>query len=175
VQILRKTIAYVPQEITLFNDTVQNNIIFGNTHHRLSDVRKASTLADAHTFIKKLPGFYDFKVGEAGNFLSGGQRQRLMLARAFMKTDASILLFDESFSALDVRSRQIVLNNLKQFSDGKTTVMISNIFDVISLADNVVIFNHGKLLYSGPSTRLPKEISLYKMIEESEPEVLEQE
>lgn len=165
---LRNAIAYVPQEITLFDDTVHNNIVFGNEHHSKVQMRLAAKLAAATEFIKKLPDEYEFRVGESGNFLSGGQRQRLMVARAFMKQDAEILLFDEAFAALDVKSRQTVLQNLLTFSKGKTAVLISNVFDVIDAAENIIVLHAGKLLYSGPSSRLPKEISLYKMMAESE-------
>ncbi len=168
ISALRDTITYVPQEITLFDDTVRNNIVFGNAHHSLEDARRAAKRAAADEFIKKLPDTYDFKVGESGNFLSGGQRQRLMLARAFMKEEAEILIFDEPFAALDVHSRRTVLENVREFSDKKTLLMISNVFEVIDTADNIIVINRGKLLFSGPSSRLPKEISLYKMIADSE-------
>lgn len=161
---LRGAVAFVPQEITLFNDSVRNNIAFGNPSSSLSDVKRAARLAAADEFISKLPGGYDFKVGEGGTFVSGGQRQRIMLARALMKKDAKILLFDETLSALDVKTRHEVLDNVYNFSRDKTMIIVSNIFAVVSAADNVIVLNKGKIVYSGPSSRLPKEISLYKMI-----------
>lgn len=170
---LREAIAYVPQEITLFDDTVRNNIVFGNRYHTWERIRRAAKLASASDFIRKLPGGYDFRVGEAGGFLSGGQRQRLMLARAFMKEDARILIFDETFSALDVKTRAEVLAKVHAFAEGKTAILISNIFDVITAAENIVVLSHGRVLYTGPAKRLPKEISLYRMIAESEPSVEE--
>lgn len=170
LEVMRDAITYVPQEITLFNDTIKNNIVFGSKHASPSAIRRAAMLADAADFIKKLPGRYDFSVGEAGNFLSGGQRQRLMLARALMKEEARIIILDETLSALDIKSRTLVLHNISEFAQGKTTIMVSNIFDMIAAADNIIVLNHGRLLYSGPAKRLPKEVSLYKMIMESEPE-----
>jgi ATP-binding cassette subfamily B protein len=170
---LRDAIAYVPQEITLFNESIRDNIVFGNTHHSTERVRRAAQIADAESFILKLPGKYEFSVGEAGTYLSGGQRQRLMLARAIMKEEADILIFDETFSALDVKTRKRVLNNIYEFSEGKTSVIISNIFDVITAADNIIVLNHGRLLFSGAAHRLPREISLYNMIMESEPQTEE--
>jgi ABC-type multidrug transport system fused ATPase/permease subunit len=173
IKTLRDSISYVPQEITLFDDTIRNNIVFGNQHHGLDRIHRAAKRAAAD-FIHKLPGGYNFKVGESGGFLSGGQRQRLMLARAFMKEEAEILIFDETFSALDVKTRADVLKTVHTFSEGKTTLLISNIFDVITAAENIIVLSHGNLLYSGPAKRLPKEISLYKMIAESEPEGTEE-
>jgi ABC-type multidrug transport system fused ATPase/permease subunit len=164
LKFLRDNIAFVPQEITLFSDSIRNNIAFGSQHATKKDIEEAARLAGAHEFIMHLPGGYDFQVGEGGGFVSGGQRQRLMLARALMKKQAKILLFDETFSALDVKSRMEVLENIYHFSQGKTTIIVSNIFEVVSAADNVVVLNKGEVIYSGPSSRLPKEISLYKMI-----------
>lgn len=167
---LRENIAFVPQEIALFNDTVKNNVIFGNPESTVKDIETAIRLAVAEDFIKKLPGKLEFGVGEGGNFLSGGQKQRIMLARAFLKKDAKILLFDETLSALDVKSRKEVLENIRNFSTGKTTIIVSNIFEVASAADNVVVLDGGRLVYAGPSSRLPRESSLYKIILKSEKE-----
>ncbi len=164
---LRNIIAFIPQEITLFNDTIYHNIAFGNSHSSFRDIKKAAKLSTAEEFIKKLPGQYKFKVGEGGNFLSGGQKQRLMLARALVKKDAKILLFDETLSSLDVKTRKEVVRNIYHFSEGKTTLIVSNIFSVISAADNVIVLNQGKIIYSGPCNRLTKEVSLYKLIVEN--------
>lgn len=161
---LRASVAFVPQEITLFNDTIKNNIAFGSEHATLRDVERAAHLAAADGFINNLPGKYSFNVGEGGNYLSGGQRQRLMLARALMKKDAKILLFDETLSALDVKTRKEVIDNIYFFSRGKTTIVVSNIFAVVKAADNVIVLDKGRVLYSGPASHLPREISLYKMI-----------
>jgi len=161
---LRDSIAFVPQEITLFDDTIYANIAFGIEHATLRDIRQAAHLAAADEFIENLPGKYNFNVGEGGNFISGGQRQRLMLARALVKKEAKILLFDETLSSLDVKSRKEVIDNIYTFSRGKTTIIVSNIFSVVGTADSVIVLNKGRVLYSGPAHRLPKELSLYKMI-----------
>lgn len=162
---VRDAIAYVPQEISLFNDTIRHNIVFGNPHARPADIARVAHLSTADEFIKKLPDRYNFQVGEGGNKLSGGQRQRLMLARALLKKNASILLFDETFSALDVRTRTRVLNNLESFRKGKTTIIISNVFDVARHADNVIVLNKGKVLHAGPIFKLSRESTLYSMME----------
>ncbi len=161
---LRESISFIPQEITLFNETIYDNIAFGSTQATPERVREAARLATADEFIKRNPKKYAFKVGEDGNFLSGGQKQRLMIARALMKDNARVLLFDETFSALDVRTRENVLHNIHMFSENKTTIIISNIFSVISAADNIIVLNKGKVIYHGPAKHLSREVSLYKMI-----------
>ena len=168
VKALRDSISFIPQEITLFNDTIYHNIAFGDPHASSRDIKKAAKLSTAHEFIQKLPERYRFRVGEGGNFLSGGQKQRLMLARALVKKDAKILLFDETLSALDVKTRKEVIRNIYTFSEGKTTIIVSNIFSVITASDNVIVLNQGKVIYTGSSSRLTKEISLYKLIVEND-------
>lgn len=168
VTALRNSIAYVPQEVTLFNDSIKNNILFGQAGSE-RDVRKAAALADADSFVTRLPGGYDFRVGELGGYLSGGQKQRLMLARALMKKDATMYLFDEGFAALDLKTRHEVLGKVYRHTIGKTMILVSNIFDTLRGADAVIVLSEGKLLYSGSSSRLPKEISLERMLTTAEP------
>jgi ABC-type multidrug transport system fused ATPase/permease subunit len=164
---LRQNISFIPQEITLFNESIYYNIAFGNPIAKEKDVERAAQLSTADEFIKRNPRKYDFKVGESGNFLSGGQKQRLMIARALMKEKAKILIFDETFSALDVKTRETVLHNIQNFSDNKTTIIISNIFSVVSTADNVIVLNKGKVIYQGKAKHLTSELSLYRMILEN--------
>lgn len=165
---LRSAVSFIPQEVTIFNDTIRNNIAFGSVENvPIETIKKAAHLADAEDFIRRLPNTYNFRVGDGGNLLSGGQRQRIMIARALMKTDAKILLFDETFSALDVKTRENVLHNLYKFSESKTTIIVSNVFSVISAADHVIVLNKGKVIYEGSPTRLHKESSLYRMILEN--------
>lgn len=163
---LRENIAFVPQEITLFNDTVYNNIAFGNLNAKPHDVYEAARLAVADGFIKNLPGGYDFTVGEGGIYLSGGQRQRIMLARAFMKKNSKIVLFDEVLSALDIKTRSEIIENIYNFSANKTTVIVSNIFSIVHEADNIIVVDNGRILYSGKASFLPKENELLKLLTE---------
>ena len=166
---LRDAISFIPQEITLFDDTIRNNIAFGSKgESTLKEIKTAAKLAAAADFIRRMPGGYNYRVGEAGNLMSGGQRQRIMIARALMKKEAKILLFDETFSALDVKSREEVLHNMYEFSQGKTTVIISNVFSIIGAADHVIVLNRGKVIYDGKPSRLQKETALYRMILEND-------
>jgi len=164
IKSLRETISYVPQEIVLFNDTIKNNIAFGRPDAPLDDIKKAAHLADAEKFIKDLPGGYDFGVGEAGSNLSGGQRQRLMLARAFLKSEAQIMVFDEPLSSLDIKTRGQVMSNIKEFGKNKTLIIISNLLEIIKQADHVVLVNEGEIIRSGTSSILREEIGLSNLI-----------
>ena len=165
---VRKSIAYVPQEISLFDDTIHNNIIFGNPRATKHEIKEAVYISGAEDFINRLPGKYKFRVGEGGTFLSGGQKQRIMLARALLRRNAQIYLFDEVFSALDVRTRKEVLGRLHEVFKKKTVIIISNVFDVVEQADTVVVLNKGELVYQGKGNSIPKEISLYKILLDSE-------
>lgn len=162
IKALREAMSFVPQEITLFNDTIRSNISFPKPDVSLENIKEAARSAAAHEFIMKLPGEYNFRVGEGGSYLSGGQRQRLMLARAFIKKEAKILLFDETISALDVKTRISVLENIYRFSEGKTTVLISNVFDMVKDADHAIVLRAGEVIFSGGPSRFPTELSLYR-------------
>ena len=163
---LRAAIAYAPQEINLFNDSIKNNIIFGSKAS-VTDMKKAADLAVADKFIKRLPGGFSFRVGESGSSLSGGQRQRLMLARAFLKRAAKILIFDEPISALDVKTRKNVMENIDNISKGKTTIIVSNIMEIINKADYIIVMNEGKILHAGSSKNIMDESRLTRLILES--------
>lgn len=165
---LRESVAYVPQDIALFNDSIKNNVAFGNPKSTDTEIREALRLANADEFVKRLPKTIHFRVGEGGNYLSGGQKQKIMLARALLKKSAKILLFDETLSALDVKSRREILDSIYHFSKGKTSIIVSNIFEIATAADNVIVLNKGRVLYSGKSSHLPHESALYRMILESD-------
>lgn len=164
IKALRNNIAYVPQEIVLFNDSIKNNIGFGYSRASAQDIQDAAELAVADKFIKRLPGGYDFVVGEEGANLSGGQRQRLMLARAFVRKHAKILILDEPLSSLDIKTRAVFMSNLNEFCEGKTTIIISNILEVIHQADHVIVVNEGTILSAGDSKSLLKESNLASLI-----------
>jgi ABC-type multidrug transport system fused ATPase/permease subunit len=161
---LREDIAFVPQEIVLFNESIRNNIAFGKSATNLNEIKRAAQMARAHDFIDRLPGGYNFVVGEEGLNLSGGQRQRIMLARAFMRTKAKILILDEPLSALDIKSRAVILENLNLFGQGKTTIFISNVLEVVSQADYVVVLNQGRVLHSGSVQSLLHDKNLADLI-----------
>ncbi len=148
VKTLRENIAFVPQEILLFNTTIKDIIAFGKENCTKEEVEKAAKLSLAEEFIKKYSTGYDFKVGEEGNYLSAGQRQRLMLARAYIK-NGRIMILDEVFSSQDVNTRLEMLSNLKTISKGKTIIIVSNNLEVISEADYVIVVNNGSVKNQG--------------------------
>ncbi len=163
VKSLREAISYTPQDIILFNDTIYNNIVFGNPNASRQDVIQAAKLACAHEFIEKHPLRYDFMVGEGGNFLSGGQRQRILLARTFVKP-AKIVILDEPLSFLDLETRLRVWKNIQQHAKGKTVIIVTNIVDVISKADQVIVINEGKIIHTGKHNELLKHPKYYNLL-----------
>jgi len=164
ISALRHAIAFVPQENNLFNETIYDIISYGDPNSSMKDVREAAKLAMADEFIHEHPSGYHFRVGEDGNYLSGGQRQRLMLARAFMKKDAKILIFDEPLSSLDIVTRTHIWKRIREFSHGKTTIIVSNVLDVISNADHIIFINKGQIEEAGKHIDLLKKSNLYNII-----------
>lgn len=163
VQTLRRHVAIVPQESHLFNATIREVIAFGNPDCTEEDIIRAAKHAHAHEFIERLPGGYHFKVGEGGNFLSGGQRQRLAIARAFVKK-ADIYIFDEPFASLDVHTREMMWESIRKVCKGKTTIMITNILDVVSSADKVIVLDRGKIMGMGKYSDLQDTSGVYNIM-----------
>ena len=138
---LRRHIALVTQQTTLFNDTVANNIAYGDLAGTpRADIEKAAEAAYAKEFIEKLPDTYDTLVGENGVLLSGGQRQRLAIARAILK-DAPILVLDEATSALDTESERHIQNALDHVMQNRTTLVIAHRLSTIEKADVIMVMD----------------------------------
>jgi ATP-binding cassette, subfamily B, bacterial MsbA len=145
---LRKLMAYVTQEVVLFNDTVRNNIAYGRSDADDQHVIDAATAANAHDFIENLPQSYDTTIGESGVLLSGGQRQRIAIARALFK-NAPILILDEATSALDTESERLVQQALSNLMKGRTTLVIAHRLSTIRNADTIVVLDQGEIVESG--------------------------
>ncbi|WP_010298926.1 ABC transporter ATP-binding protein [Candidatus Odyssella thessalonicensis] len=145
---LRNHIAIVSQEVTLFDDTIYNNIAYGRSSATRSDIIEAAKAAAAHEFIEKLPHGYDTVVGENGVMLSGGQRQRIAIARAMLK-NAPILLLDEATSALDTHSERQVQTALEALMKGKTTIIIAHRLSTIVNVDTIYVMDHGEIVEMG--------------------------
>lgn len=145
---LRRQIAMVTQQIILFNDTVRNNIAFGNPEAAIEDVQAAATAAYADDFIRGLPGGYDAVIGEGGVKLSGGQRQRLCIARALLK-DAPVLILDEATSSLDSESEEVVHRALDVLMKGRTVLVIAHRLSTVRSADRIVILKQGRIAEIG--------------------------
>lgn len=157
---LRRTIALVSQEVVLFNDTVRENIRYGNLEASDIQVETAAAHAAAHGFIQALPQGYDTVVGEQGLKLSGGQRQRLAIARAILK-DAPILLLDEATSALDRKSEIQVQQALDHLTQGRTTLMIAHRLSTVENADCIFVLDQGRLVAQGTHQDLIQQPGLY--------------
>lgn len=157
---LRDNIAYVPQEIFLFNDTILNNILFGQPEAEQEAVRKSVKSAIAEEFIQQTPEGYHYAVGEGGANLSGGQRQRILIARALLKNQSKILIMDEPISSLDIKTRDAFLKNLNDFTKDKTTIIISNILEIIHHADYVIAVNEGQVIHAGSSASFREQSNL---------------
>ena len=151
---LRRHIALVTQQTTLFNDTVANNIAYGDLAGTpRADIEKAAEAAYAKEFIEKLPDTYDTLVGENGVLLSGGQRQRLAIARAILK-DAPILVLDEATSALDTESERHIQNALDHVMQNRTTLVIAHRLSTIEKADVIMVMDQGRIVERGSHAEL---------------------
>lgn len=145
---LRGHIALVSQDITIFDDTVFNNIAYGRAGASKDDVIRAARDAAADEFITLMPDGYDTRVGENGVMLSGGQRQRIAIARAILR-DAPILLLDEATSALDNEAERAIQATLSRLQKGRTTLVIAHRLSTIQSADNILVLKGGTLVEQG--------------------------
>jgi subfamily B ATP-binding cassette protein MsbA len=151
---LRRQMAYVGQDIVLFNDTIRNNIAYGEMQSApLEKVRAAAEAAHALEFIEQLPKGFDTLIGDNGVLLSGGQRQRLAIARAIL-SEAPILILDEATSALDTESERHIKAGLEHLLQGRTTFMIAHRLSTIESADRILVMQDGEIIESGTHSEL---------------------
>jgi len=150
---LREAVAFVGQEVTLFDETVRANIAYGRQAAAPEEVEAAARAVGAHEFIARLPQGYETLVGERGLKLSGGQRQRLAIARAMLK-NAPILLLDEATSALDTESERWVQKALDRLMEGRTTVTIAHRLSTVEKADCLFVMDRGRIVESGTHQEL---------------------
>jgi ATP-binding cassette, subfamily B, bacterial MsbA len=150
---LREQLALVGQHVTLFDDTLANNIAYGRLNMSREVIVEAAKCAYADEFITKLPDGYDTRVGENGVLLSGGQRQRLAIARAILK-DAPILILDEATSALDTESERYIQAALLHVMKNRTTLVIAHRLSTIQNADKIVVMHQGRVVEQGKHEQL---------------------
>ena len=150
---LRSQIGKVTQETVLFNDTVRNNIAYGQPDVPFARVQEAAKMALAHDFILRMPDGYETKIGEKGVRLSGGERQRLAIARAILK-NAPILILDEATSALDTESEAYVQTALGNLMEGRTSLLIAHRLSTVRRATRIVVLEAGRIVETGAHDEL---------------------
>lgn len=150
---LRSHIGYVPQDNYLFSNTIKNNILFGARDKSDKEVARASEMADVHENIMDFPKGYETIIGERGTTLSGGEKQRVSIARALIK-DPSILILDDAVSAVDTKTEEKILGELKQIRQNKTTIIIAHRISTIQHADHIIVIDEGKIIEEGNHDKL---------------------
>jgi subfamily B ATP-binding cassette protein MsbA len=162
---LRAQVGIVTQETVLFNDTVRNNIAYGQPHVPQKDVEAAARAALANEFILALPAGYETVIGERGVRLSGGERQRLAIARALLK-NAPILILDEATSALDSESESLVQAALHNLMSGRTVFVIAHRLSTVRRADRIVVIENGTIADIGAHEELMTRLGTYRRLYE---------
>jgi ATP-binding cassette, subfamily B, bacterial MsbA len=153
----------VTQETVLFNDTLRNNIAYGQPQVSQQDVEAAARAALAHDFITELPAGYETVIGERGVRLSGGERQRIAIARALLK-NAPILILDEATSALDSESEALVQSALQNLMTGRTVLVIAHRLSTVRRADRIVVIENGTIVDIGMHDELMKKLGTYRRL-----------
>ena len=165
IRTVRKFAAYVPQDNFLFSDTVANNIAFASDNADIESVISAAKLSDVHENIEEFTDKYDTTLGERGVTVSGGQKQRISIARAIMK-NASILILDDSVSAVDTNTEKVIIQNLRENRLGKTTILIAHRISTIEKMDKIIFIDDGRVAAVGTHEELLRSSSDYRTMVE---------
>ena len=161
IQSVREACAYVPQDNFLFSDTIANNIAFGEPSYEREVIEEAARLADVHDNIQQFQLGYETVLGERGVTVSGGQKQRISIARALLR-NAPILILDDSVSAVDTKTEETILGNLRQLRAGKTTILIAHRISTIAKMDKILFIDDGKLAAVGTHDALYESCAEYR-------------
>lgn len=160
---LRKIVGIVTQDVILFNDTLRNNIAYGNMEATDSEIIQAAQIAESHKFITRMPKGYGTVIGERGVTLSGGQRQRIAIARTILR-NPSILILDEATSSLDTESELLVQEALEHLMQHRTVLVIAHRLSTIRKADKIVVIDKGEIVQVGKHEELMRKAGLYKKL-----------
>ncbi|QEN62031.1 ABC transporter ATP-binding protein [Staphylococcus aureus] len=158
---LMSQISAVFQKVYLFNDTIENNILFGNPDATEEEVIRAAKQACCHDFIMKLPDGYKTVLHKKGNNLSGGERQRISIARAILK-DAPIIILDEATASIDPENEQLIQTAINELSKGKTVITIAHKLETIKNADQIIVLNEGEIIQKGSHDELIRKPGMYQ-------------
>jgi len=158
---LRKNISLVSQDITLFDDTVKNNIAYANLDASMEEIISAAKQSYADEFINQLPNKYDTIIGENGVRLSGGEKQRLSIARALLKK-SPIILLDEATSSLDADTEHKIQKAIAFLVQGRTTIVIAHRLSTIINSEKIIVLTSGKIENEGSHEELLKKSDIYK-------------
>ena len=158
---LRKNISLVSQDVTLFDDTIKNNIAYADLNASEDEIKKVAKLSFADDFIQKLPDKYDALIGENGLRLSGGEKQRISIARAMLKK-SKIILLDEATSSLDAETESKIQQALNSLIKERTAVVIAHRLSTILNSDSIYVINNGKVIENGTHTELLSNSEIYK-------------
>ncbi len=160
---LRRMIGFVPQDPFLFSATIRENIAFGNPDASDEEVEAAARRAGIHNEIEEFPDGYETKVGERGISLSGGQKQRVAIARALLLSP-EILIFDDPLSAVDAEREAFILNSLREFFHGRTSIVIAHRLSAVMHAERIIVLDKGRIVESGTHAQLLAHAGIYKRI-----------
>ena len=163
IKLVRKYCAYVPQDNFLFSTSIADNIAFSKENASIEEIKSASILASLDENILDFKDGYETVLGERGVTISGGQKQRTSIARALIK-DASILILDDSVSAVDTKTERVIIDNLKETRKGKTTILIAHRISTIEQMDKVLLIDDGKIIAFGKPLDLYNNCTEYKQM-----------
>ena len=158
---VRQSVSFVPQDNFLFSDTIANNIGFSKSEIDINDVRRASIASDVDENILEFTEQYETVLGERGVTVSGGQKQRISIARALMK-NSEILILDDSVSAVDTKTEETIIANLKKLRENKTTILIAHRITTVKKLDKIIVMDEGKIVGYGTHDELEQTCPLYQ-------------
>ena len=167
IENLRKNIGYVPQDVFLFSDSIEENISFGADQQSKEEIIQAAKDADLYNNIVDFPDGFETMVGERGITLSGGQKQRVSIARAIIRKP-KILILDDSLSAVDTKTENAILNSLKDIMKDRTSIIISHRVSSAKLADKIIILDEGEIKEAGTHDTLIAQNGMYKELYEKQ-------